>query len=526
MTINGSTNNNQWTYKLEVSETGYSVQDRTSTVQVKTYIGRASSQSYLGGGYNSSVSVTGASSQSKSGNIPYPTYINGGAWLELQTFTFTVPNTGNPTTITISSSMSSSNFTPSSCSASGTMQLTVLHLDPVINTATIVETNSVLTALSVPDTTIVRYLSKKTITLNVTTYDSATPTYRLRHLNSDYALPSSSTYQSSNVFNTDYTTHDVVIGDGKANLIQDIKDSLNGTATDWVYVSINGTAQKPNGIPYAKPTIERANTSIKRKSGGGTTLTDNKAVLNLKATFYKSNDVIGNNNNIQQIGYKIWLQSASEPSSYTTLTPTISGSNITISNLEISNMVYTKVYNYKIILKDRFGYQDIVEGSLPTGESTWTEYKDRVDFKEITIGQSKKLSLLGQSIRVKMSASQTISRNTTTKVNTNTLDYNDSTALTLTNSAVYIGKGVSSVLVNCRYTAWGANSGGRYIYVYKNGATFAFNNSSYSHTMETTVIVPVKENDYIEMYCYNEQSETFEISSTDNQTFLQVTILG
>ena len=305
----------------------------------------------------------------------------------MQTFTFTVPNTGNPTTITISSSMSSNNFTPSSCSASGTMQLTVLHLDPVINTATMVETNSVLTALNVPNTTIVRYLSKKTITLNVTTYDSATPSYRLRHLNSDYALPSSTTYQSSNVFtNVDYTTHDVAIGDGKANLIQDIKDSLNGTATDWVYVSINGTAQKPNGIAYTKPTIERANTSIKRKSGSGTTLTDNKAVLNLKAKIYKTTtDVIGNSNNIQQIGYKIWEQNSSEPSNYTTLSPTIdSNGNVTVNGVEITNKNYTKTYYYKIIIKDRFGYQDIVEGSLPTGQSVWTEYKDRVDFLNVT----------------------------------------------------------------------------------------------------------------------------------------------
>lgn len=399
MTINGSTNNSNWTYKLEVSETGYSVQDRTSTIQVKTYLGRASSQSYLGGNYSNSVSITGASSQSQSGNIPYPTYINGGAWLLLKTFTFTVPNTGNPTTITISSSFSSSDFTPSSASASGTMQLTVLHLDPVINTATMVETNSVLTALNVPNTTIVQYLSKKTITLSATAYDNATLTYRLRHFNTDYAIPSNSTYQSSNVFNTDYTTHDIAIGSGKANIIQDIKDSLNGTATDWVYVNIDGTAQKPNGIAYTKPTIEKANTSIKRKSGSGTTLTDNKAVLNFKGTFYKGNDVIGNNNNIQQIGYKIWEKGTTEPSSYTTLTPTISGGNITVSNLELNNLIYTKTYNYKIILKDRYGYQDaILDGTLPTGQSVWTEYKDRVDFLKITIQGEDILDIIQRMI--------------------------------------------------------------------------------------------------------------------------------
>lgn len=387
MTINGSTNSIEWGYKLEVNEIGTSVQNRTSTIEVKTYLGRTRSKSYVGGNYTNTASVTGASTQSSSGSISYPTYINAGEYIHLKTFTFTVPNTSNPTTITISSEFKDTTFTPSYGSANGSMQLTILHLNPVIETADMVETNSVLTALSVPNTTIVQYLSKKTITLHGTAYDDATINkYRLRHFNTDYAIPSSSTYQSSNVFNTDYTAHDIVIGSGKANIIQDIKDSLNGTATDWVYVNIDGTAQKPNGIAYTKPTIEKTNTSIKRKSGGGTTLTDNKAVLNFKGTFYKSNDIIGNNNNIQQIGYKIWESGTSEPASYTTLTPTTSGGNITITDFEISNVVYTKTYNYKIILKDRYNYQDTIDnGIIPTGQSVWTEYKDRVDFLKLTV---------------------------------------------------------------------------------------------------------------------------------------------
>ena len=398
MTITGSTNSVEWGYKLEVSEIATSVQNRTSTIRVKTYVGRTRSTNQIGGSYTNTVSITGATTQSKTGNIPWPTTVSAGGWLELKSFEFTVPNTGNPTIVTISSELKNTDFSPSYGSASGTMQLTILHLDPVINTASMVETNSVLTALGVPDTTIVRYLSKKTITLSATAYDSATLTYRLRHFGVDYALPSASTYQNSNVFNTDYTQHDVTIGDGKANLIQDIKDSLNGTATDWVYVNIGGTAQKPNGIPYNTPAIERASTSIRRKSGGGTTLTENKAVLNLKATFYKANDVIGNNNNIQQIGYKIWEQNTSEPGSYTTLTPTVSGGNITVNNLELTNLIYTKTYNYKIILIDRYGYQDLVEGTLPTGQSVWTEYKDRVDFLKITIQGEDILNIIQRMI--------------------------------------------------------------------------------------------------------------------------------
>lgn len=386
MTINGSTNNIEWGYKLEVNEIATSVQNRTSTIEVKAYLGRTRSRSWVAGDFSGNIVVAGQT-QNMSGTIPYQTWLNAGEYYNLATKTFVVSNVDNPTTITISSTMSSSSFTPSYGSANGSMQLTILHLNPVIETADMVETNSVLTALNVPNTTIVQYLSQKTITLHGTAYDDATiDKYRLRHFNTDYNIPSATTYQNSNVFSTDYTTHDISIGSGKANIIQDIGDTLSGTSTDWVYVNIGGEAQKPNGIAYTKPTIERTSTTIKRKSGDGTTLTDNKAVLNLKATYYKENDIIGNNNNIQQIGYKIWESGTSEPASYTTLTPTTSGSDITITDFEISNVLYTKTYNYKIILKDRYNYQDTIDnGIIPTGQSVWTEYKDRVDFLALTV---------------------------------------------------------------------------------------------------------------------------------------------
>lgn len=386
MTINGSTSSSGWTYKLEVTETGYSIQNRTSTIQVKTYLGRASSQSYLGGGYSNSVSITGASTQTQSGTISYPTYINGGGWLQLKTFTFTVPNTGNPTTVTISSSLSSSDFNPHSASASGAMQLTVLHLPPTIETADIVETNQAMITLGVPNTTIVPYLSEKRITLHATTTDDATLTYKLEHAGTNYIIPTSG-FQTSNIFNTNYRQNDITYdSNNKARILQRFKDNLGGEASNWLLVAIGSNIEQPNVIPYTKPTLERTSTTIKRKSGNGTNLTDNKANLNLKATFYKGNDVVGNNNSITQIGYKIWATDESEPTNYTPLTPTISGGNITITDFEISNVLFTKVYNYKIIVTDNYGYSDeITDGRISTGQPLWTEYKDRVDFLKLTV---------------------------------------------------------------------------------------------------------------------------------------------
>lgn len=387
MTINGSTSSSGWTYKLEVTETSTSIQNRTSTIQVKTYLGRASSQSYLGGRYSNSVSITGASTQTQSGTISYPTYINGGAWLQLKTFTFTVPNTGNPTTVTISSSLSSNDFFPRSASASGTMQLTILHLDPTIEVADIIETNQAMINLNVPDTTIVPYLSEKRITLHATATDDATLSYKLEHLGTNYIIPADG-FQNSNIFDTNYKQNDITYdSNNKARILQRFQDNLGGEASNWLLVAINGNIEQPNVIPYAKPNIERTSTSIKRKSGNGTNLTDNKANLNLKATFYKGNDVVGNNNLITQIGYKIWATDEIEPSSYTSLTPTISGGNITITDFEISNVIFTNVYNYKIIVTDNYGYSDeIEEGRIPIGKALWSEYRDRVDFEKLTVG--------------------------------------------------------------------------------------------------------------------------------------------
>lgn len=142
-TINGSTSSSLWTYKLEVTENSYSIEDNTSSVTVTAYIGRASSTSYLGGSWSGSITVDG-STQNMSGTIPYPTYINGGGWLELSTKTFSsVPHASDGSkTASVSSSFSSSAFTPSSASASGDVVLTTIPRASTITSVTTVNVGS------------------------------------------------------------------------------------------------------------------------------------------------------------------------------------------------------------------------------------------------------------------------------------------------------------------------------------------------------------------------------------------------
>lgn len=125
-TINGSTNNSQWTFKLEVTEGNYDITNNTSPVTVKMYLGRASSQSYVGGNWTGNITIDG-SSYDLSGNIPYPTYINGGEWYEVASYSKTVKhNNDGSKNVSVSASMSSSYFTPSYSSASGTVSLTTI----------------------------------------------------------------------------------------------------------------------------------------------------------------------------------------------------------------------------------------------------------------------------------------------------------------------------------------------------------------------------------------------------------------
>lgn len=143
-TIYGSTGDSGWTFCIDWSESSASDLNNTTVVTAKVYLGRASTQSYLGGNYSVSINING-SSGTYSGNISYPTYINGGAWLYLKERSVTVTHDKNGSkSCSISASMSSSDFWPSSCSASGTVSLQQLDRNgPSVSfTASNIGTNS------------------------------------------------------------------------------------------------------------------------------------------------------------------------------------------------------------------------------------------------------------------------------------------------------------------------------------------------------------------------------------------------
>ena len=383
-TINGITNNSQWTYKLEVNEIETSIQNNTSTLQIKVYIGRASSQSYLGGNY--SVSVTCDNQvQSQNGNISYPTYINGGAWLELKTFTFIVPHNSDGTkTANISSTLNSGDFTPSYANANGSITLTALHTPPILVLSNLTEISNKLSG--VEGTTFVNNISEKVFTLSYELFDDATASLLKiydkngNELTATTVLNTTSGTITVNFKNVPISSNTIV--NNKTTFIIKFIDSLNGE-------TIINTPEY-TVIPYFAPNLISTASNVKRN--GQIT---GKAVLNLTGLFY--NATIGNTVNSITLSFAYWTGSTESTTYYSipSSANTGTGNDITISrwefkknNVTVTDLDKSNSYKFKIKAVDSFGseYESIIELTLSKGEWLMARFKDRVDFKKITVG--------------------------------------------------------------------------------------------------------------------------------------------
>ncbi len=127
-TINGSTNSQYWTFKLEVTEGTPSVEDNTSPLTVDVYIGRTGNGSYMEGAKISCpVSVTGCATKTITYKNSNRVDIAVNKWLKIGSATFSdVPhNADGSKTVTVSASFTN-NIQPKSGSASGSVTLTTI----------------------------------------------------------------------------------------------------------------------------------------------------------------------------------------------------------------------------------------------------------------------------------------------------------------------------------------------------------------------------------------------------------------
>lgn len=403
------------------------------------------------------------------------------------------------------------NYTCGNASASGTLQLTQLHQPPEITDATLVENNAKLTNLSVPNDTIVQYLSNKKFTVSAT-YDDA-------------IISNCSIYHNNVLIGTS-TTNEVVVDFSKVSEL--ITTETNGThyvgLTIAVTDSKSGYSTRIFNFPvikYTRPSIEATSTTIKRKTGNGTVLTDNIAILNFVGTCYKGDDVVGNAN-IPTVQYKIW--NGTEPD-YTTLT-TPNTANITISDYQINNIIYTNVYNYKIKIYDIFVDTETItnykSSKVPTGKSVFSEYKDRVDFLNITIGGKKVVANddVGKTATAWLSKDFSFSANQTYKIPFDNFETEAEGYFELYDNGIKVLK-ECTVLSWLQWAVWGDYK--RYAYIVLNDAEKESFADSIGGTVQTMMIIKCKPGDVIYGKCHAEGSNG--MGSTKNHQFLQVTIL-
>lgn len=127
-TFNGTTSYpSEWSWKQVVEEyweDNY-LTTNESTIIVKSYMGRVRSRAYFGGKANLSITCDGQTKNVNQKVFTYPTYINAKKWYLMQEETFVVQHNSNgKKTISVSSSMTTSQFSPDSGSASGNLELT------------------------------------------------------------------------------------------------------------------------------------------------------------------------------------------------------------------------------------------------------------------------------------------------------------------------------------------------------------------------------------------------------------------
>ena len=255
------------------------------------------------------------------------------------------------------------------------------HTPPLVSGYTLTETNNTLVNANVGNNVFVSNLSKKQFNITYSLYDGASFERASVYNGTSY------TYLSNSLPMTiDFTQNPLRIDEDGIPIMVRVTDNQGGAT----YYTTGGQGYDYYSyILYSKPTIVGSTKRVGQISG--------QVSVSCNGTFF--NGSIGNVN--QGGSYKPTITySYYEYPSGTIKTGTISSSSITISNNTFSVSNYNigstnpsatnyfdpeKSYRITINVADNFTNTNSNELIIRVGEATWTEYKDRVDFKKITI---------------------------------------------------------------------------------------------------------------------------------------------
>lgn len=270
-----------------------------------------------------------------------------------------------------------------SSKACSNLSIGIGHTLPSNIAYSITEKNEVLINAGVSNTIYVNALSIKEYNISATTYDGAT---LIEYNVYNGSIP---VFRTENPVLIDYSTKELAIWEdtGKVPIRVQVGDNMGG----YVSSSIPLNPDLYDYIPYIKISLNETATNVKRVGQ-----TSGRTRLNISGTFY--NGIVGNVTQTKPIiKYKFWKFGDIEPETYDNI---ISNDNIIINNnsfsvtdLEIGSIDETAsnyfnpdyAYRVKVYVEDNFTKYISSEKPVPVGEATWTEYKDRVDFKKLTI---------------------------------------------------------------------------------------------------------------------------------------------
>lgn len=267
------------------------------------------------------------------------------------------------------------------------------HTPPSDVTYSMIEARQKLVDAGVPDNVIVENLSLKRFTIGATLYDNASVKYALVYNRINFERIE--TTDNPAIVDYDFSLNEIALNDAgtKAPIAVGIIDSFDTSMLNKNTTSLLTAWDEYDYIPYRKISLIETNTAVKRNGQ-----TSGKVNLNVNGTFY--NGVVGNVNQSgaykPAIKYKFWKLGDAEPTTYDYSVPeeniVVNGTQFKVENYEIGSSVETDsnyfnpdyAYRVKVYVEDNFTTYSSQEKPIAVGEATWTEYKDRVDFKRAT----------------------------------------------------------------------------------------------------------------------------------------------
>ena len=369
----------RYSVKLVVNETSIDVSTNTSVVSYSLQATKSSGSGYYTSNKTNTIKVTLDGTEVVNKKVAYDFTGSTPKTITLASGTKTITHDIDGTkTITCSGYFKDNENSLGSATASGNLTLTPLHKAPEPSITSITETNSTLTSYGIANNQFVAYISQKQFVVSATTYDSATIT--------SYTIKNNTTTSTSSTspLTLNFKNRPVTITNNQVAIELSATDSMGSTST--IVQTYNSY------IPYSISTIVNSNFTTKRAGQ----LTGN-ITLKASGTFY--NGSVGNQTITPKVYYRYKLQSATSYNSWTQIANTSitkSGNNWSTS-ITLSGFNYQNSYDVQLKVSDNVaeanGLSYVTASSVvPVGEPTWTEYKDHVDFKKLTINKQNILA--------------------------------------------------------------------------------------------------------------------------------------